>query len=106
MQKDFNIIKKGIKNCSRIPYQFDSNDFCVRERTCFQIELKSVGIWPFVITKNLDVNKIICPCSGKHSYVCEIKYCSVNKEACDSIKFKKNSKLHYSKKCDNDLTLY
>ena len=87
----FQRFKDSISNCQRTPYKWQSNDVCIRRRSCQTVEVKYVRDWIFLFRKVKSFKKINCPCLGKHSYVCgnSNNYCSVNKESCDSIKYKK-----------------
>ncbi len=85
------ILKKliqNIKRCPRNEYKWQASDICLSSFTC---QKKSTIVSHRKAGLVLSVKKTIyCPCSSKHDYLCDIKYCASNKEACDEFKAFKN----------------
>ena len=91
LEAEYFRFKKRIGNCPKTPYKWQPNDVCIRQRNCFKFQERSLIERFFGIRKSRQtLKRIICPCYGKHTYVCgnSINYCSVNKEACDLFKYK------------------
>ena len=71
-------------------------EFCINGENC-----SSIKTIPMRCKTRVQVSKpIVCPCNRKFNYLCENKYCTLNKETCD--KLNTSSKFFQIKKCGND----
>ena len=105
----------SIKNCTKLPYEWQPKDMCSRGKNCFRIEIEYARISTFSISKKIVKNKslkqTICPYPKlTRPYVCgsQSNYCSANKEACDSFSIQNAAGLQQIssiQKCENDYKL-
>ena len=79
---------QSIKKCSRNEYTWQSGDICLNSFTC---HTKRTIVMHRKSNVVVSVNKTVyCLCSSRHDYLCDIKYCAINKEACDEFKLTRN----------------
>lgn len=104
LQENFKSFQSKIKKCSQTRYDWrTANDVCMRGRNCFKKKFINEMLDAFFRSKN-----VICSCPKSKPFVCgnQRDYCSLNREACNSLIYFKNRNLnnfyHSIDKCEND----
>jgi hypothetical protein len=89
----FKLFIKHIQICKNKIYEFQSNDFCLREKECKKVN----------ITNKQQTD---CKCPTNQSFMCE-KYCATDSLACDYFKLNENSKYFTNNiiDCDQNVTM-
>ena len=86
---------QAIKKCARNEYTWQASDVCLSSFTCYTKNALVMHRQSKVI---VSVKKpAYCPCTSEsQEYVCDTKYCALDKEACDEF-MKKNETLNINK---------
>jgi hypothetical protein len=77
----FKLFIKHIQICKNKIYEFQSNDFCLREKECKKVN----------ITQQQQ-QQTDCKCPTNQSFMCADKYCATDSLACDYFKLNENNK--------------
>ncbi len=93
LKTKFESFMSQIKDCPKPPlYKWKPKDVCLTDKNCFKAH--GLGIWSILMQPDL------CKCREKYSYICDTKYCTLNKQACDGLYRKKSSSKYEIKKCN------
>lgn len=90
----FERVTGKMKNCAKIAYQLKKTDICQNENNCF-VRQNSM------IRDDFSVTPIRCTCPDKHSFRCNLNYCTVNSEACDTLNYGKKASNFTISSCNN-----
>jgi len=78
LKKMFKMSIRVIKKCSNISTKWHVNDVCINGKECF---IKKVVPMRSRTNKKI-TKKIVCTCTGKHSYQCTNDFCTLNSHTC------------------------
>lgn len=100
------VFNKVINDCQKKIYEFESNDFCLNGRNCFEIRKYLIG-FGFNYRSLTKTKEIDCECPTKQSFKCG-KYCATDSNACDYFKSIKNNRKQFAsiKDCGNHNITY